>query len=923
MPDVEVFRLTIPTELKDRATPQAERLDSLLDRLERRTVHPRVDDRDMRQAHSSAQGLGRALDTLGRTHARVRVSIVDQATAPLRSILSMASSPLGVAGGVAALTASIAWPLKLAGNLERTETSYATFLGNQERAVAFQRDMEKLADVSPFQTEGLERDAVGLLNVSRNAAFTIRTLRAFGDTASATGASQERMSLGLVGFEQIATRGTVSMEDLRQVTENLNISTAEVGRELGLTGDQLANVGTMGISSARGMEAILRVMERAPYSGGMQRQAQGFFGLLSTLRDFVSRNARAFGVGMLEELVPRLRAAVGWTNENAEGVAAWQKSLTELGRAVMGGPLSFVEGRLRGFRELVGTELWRTGTGDERARLFWSRMVTDPFEEWWAGSGRGVVTGISGRVGDTLGRGVGSAVLGGMGAVVGSGPFADAGAEAGRTFVSSFITGVIDSASGGRWAQLRDFWSKVLAGDFSGAEGVRQSIVWGPWGSREGLNAAALATQQRAREAAGITAGSAEWSPRNPPGEGAAARPALPAFRGNEPLTRDQFNDQVIREQFRAAGLDEQSVANACGPIMAAGLASAIGIGADSAEVARYGQQTGFWDPQQGVTNRDEGPLALLAHAGVAGTGITGGEAQKRLARHEAIGINAGVGENSHYFLASGFDPDTGMFDVGSTGTSLRGGAARMSMEQIKSRFGPQIDFLGVDWTKQGPELAAQAAAAHGVDPGVLQRLFQQESGYNPTARSPVGALGIAQFMDEPAVLKRYGITDRTNPVQSITGGAAYVADLAKEYGSIEAAIAAYNGGPNAGRAVREGRVGDLPDETRTMLRTVFPGRGYAQGGVIAEPVVGVGLTSGAGYSFGERGPERVTPGLGGGGVHLTMAEGAVSVNLSLADGGPQEMRRVARAVGPEIMRYLAEQLGGGLNNVAAGVKGT
>jgi len=40
----------------------------------------------------------------------------------------------------------------------------------------------------------------------------------------------------------------------------------------------------------------------------------------------------------------------------------------------------------------------------------------------------------------------------------------------------------------------------------------------------------------------------------------------------------------------------------------------------------------------------------------------------------------------------------------------------------------------------------------------------------------------------------------------------------------------------------------------------------FAEGGVIAEPVVGVGLTSGESYSFGERGPERVDPLHGGGG---------------------------------------------------------
>jgi len=47
------------------------------------------------------------------------------------------------------------------------------------------------------------------------------------------------------------------------------------------------------------------------------------------------------------------------------------------------------------------------------------------------------------------------------------------------------------------------------------------------------------------------------------------------------------------------------------------------------------------------------------------------------------------------------------------------------------------------------------------------------------------------------------------------------------------------------------------------MLGVIGHGHGYASGGIIGEPVAGFGLTSGSLYTFGERGPELVTP-LGG-----------------------------------------------------------
>lgn len=49
---------------------------------------------------------------------------------------------------------------------------------------------------------------------------------------------------------------------------------------------------------------------------------------------------------------------------------------------------------------------------------------------------------------------------------------------------------------------------------------------------------------------------------------------------------------------------------------------------------------------------------------------------------------------------------------------------------------------------------------------------------------------------------------------------------------------------------------------------------GFAQGGTISEPVFGVGMRSGAGYTIAERGPETITPGFGGprgGGGNITI----------------------------------------------------
>lgn len=104
----------------------------------------------------------------------------------------------------------------------------------------------------------------------------------------------------------------------------------------------------------------------------------------------------------------------------------------------------------------------------------------------------------------------------------------------------------------------------------------------------------------------------------------------------------------------------------------------------------------------------------------------------------------------------------------------------------------------------------------------MMARILQAESsGGTNAGYSRAGALGPYQLMPETA--KQYGVTDRTDPVQSARGARAYMSDLLKKYsGDTARALAAYNWGPsNVDRDVASH--GDawrsfLPAETRAYL---------------------------------------------------------------------------------------------------------
>jgi membrane-bound lytic murein transglycosylase D len=128
------------------------------------------------------------------------------------------------------------------------------------------------------------------------------------------------------------------------------------------------------------------------------------------------------------------------------------------------------------------------------------------------------------------------------------------------------------------------------------------------------------------------------------------------------------------------------------------------------------------------------------------------------------------------------------------------------------------------------PDLQA-AFRAEGV-PEELAWVAEAESSLNPSARSPVGAVGLYQFM--PATARRFGLRtwpfdDRKDPKRSARAAAQYLKFLHGRFGSWPLAVAAYNAGEGTvDRAIRKqgsrdfGRVAPaLPLETRMYVPKV------------------------------------------------------------------------------------------------------
>jgi len=127
---------------------------------------------------------------------------------------------------------------------------------------------------------------------------------------------------------------------------------------------------------------------------------------------------------------------------------------------------------------------------------------------------------------------------------------------------------------------------------------------------------------------------------------------------------------------------------------------------------------------------------------------------------------------------------------------------------------------------------AAQYARQYGVNPDLFARVIQQESAWNPRAKSPAGAYGLTQIMPATARSPGFGV----QPVRNIEDtdeqlrfGAEYLSAMLSRYGGDQnRALAAYNWG--AGNADRwDGNIASLPQETRGYLANITGGQDMRQ----------------------------------------------------------------------------------------------
>lgn len=111
----------------------------------------------------------------------------------------------------------------------------------------------------------------------------------------------------------------------------------------------------------------------------------------------------------------------------------------------------------------------------------------------------------------------------------------------------------------------------------------------------------------------------------------------------------------------------------------------------------------------------------------------------------------------------------------------------------------------------------AELSARFDLSPALIEAVVWQESRWQASARSPVGARGLAQLM--PGTAREMGVNP-DDPFANLEGGARYLREQLDRFdGDLEKALAAYNAGP--GRVIEAGGIPRIR-ETQTYVAAIM-----------------------------------------------------------------------------------------------------
>ena len=306
------------------------------------------------------------------------------ATAPLRSLWGLITSIQGAVFGTAGACGGIYMPMELAGNYEQTKIAFQTMLGSEEQALRFLKEAETFANKTPFEFPELLDSSRLLLAFGFEAEKVLDIMTVIGDTSSGLGARAEGIERMSRAFGQMQAKGRIQAEEMLQLQE-VGVPAAQIlQEELGLTAQQVADIGKQSLDVSTVIDALLTGMEKR-FGGMMDAQSKTAKGMLSTIKDtFQNTLLRMWGEGLWDGTKPQLEKLTKWIDTNKATIDRWAEAWRNAGATISKGLASKIEVLRTNISDMLHSPEWKSEQSiGGKVRIAWDKIIWQPFLAWW------------------------------------------------------------------------------------------------------------------------------------------------------------------------------------------------------------------------------------------------------------------------------------------------------------------------------------------------------------------------------------------------------------------------------------------------------------------------------------------------------------------------------------------------------------
>jgi tape measure domain-containing protein len=268
----------------------------------------------------------------GRAHVIIRLR--DQVSAGLKHVeRSLSGFGRNFATLGAAMTAgsagALAFPLKMAADMEQLGIALEVLLGSGQAAKSMLKGLTDFAKATPFSLKDVGENAKLLLAYGVSANQIMPNLKMLGDVALGDKEKFDRLALA---FGQTQAKGRLMGQEVLQMTEAGFNPLQEISRTTGIGVTELSKRMEDGqISAAHLTNAFLTATSGSGrFINGMERMSGSAYGMMGKLMDAVSFGLKPLGDAAISILKP----VVGFATDVATAFQAFAEKNKGLVKAV-------------------------------------------------------------------------------------------------------------------------------------------------------------------------------------------------------------------------------------------------------------------------------------------------------------------------------------------------------------------------------------------------------------------------------------------------------------------------------------------------------------------------------------------------------------------------------------------------------------